>query len=182
MGKPWHVFFWSIRRACLLDFDVQAHHILVQGAQLASLTYGGLLLAWVLQGGAGHDRAAEWAFQDVLGARVIDGPQRVHAEIAVDFLQVDVEVLIEVKFVRVRAFGLEGRVVLFVLCYHVRLVGEEASWLQVEDEAGEVRRRDEVLYFVIVLQGILVDEELVRPVHSAERHVATQFGHSNRVV
>jgi hypothetical protein len=147
---------------------------------LASLTYK--LFVLVLDRGTRHNGATEWALEDALRTVVLDRAQRAHAEVPIDLLHLNVEILIEVKLVRVRTLLLEGSVVLFVLGDYIGLVGEEARRLEVQDEACEMRCRDEVLYFVIVLQGVLVDEELVSPIHSAQRHVAAQLGHAHRVL
>ena len=40
---------------------------------------------------------------------------------------------------------------------------------------------NEVLNFVIVLEGVLVYKEFVRLVHTAERHITAQLRRSNRI-
>lgn len=97
-------------------------------------------------------------------------------------MQIDIQILIEVKLVSIRSLGLESSIVFFVLCYYIGFVGEETRRLQIQDETSEMRRRDEVLYLVVVLKGVFVHEEFVCLVHTAQGHIATELGHSHRIV
>lgn len=174
------MFLQSVWGANLVYFDVEAHYVLVERAELTSLTY--IRMLCILEWGTRNNWATEWTFQNVLGTVVLDWFECVHAQVAVYFLQFDIQVLVKVKLMRIRALLLESCVVLFVLRDHVRFVGKETCWLQVQDQPSKMSCSNEVLDFVVVLQCVLVDQELVRFVHATNCHVAAQLGHSDRVL
>lgn len=113
---------------------------------------------------------------------ILQRSQRAKAQVAADFLQLYVEILIEIKLHCVGPFRLEGCEVLFVLGDLLWLRGEDTGGFKVQDLTSKVSSCDEVLHFVIALESISVSQELVSIVHSAERHVAAQFGDSHRVL
>ena len=86
-------------------------------------------------------------------------------------MQFDIQVLIEIQLVSIGAFLLESSVVLFILSYNIRFIRKKSCRFQIENETSKMSGSNEVLNFIVVLQGILVHEELMRLVHSANSHI-----------
>ena len=102
-------------------------------------------------------------------------------QVAIDFLQLYVQILIEIKFDGISAFRLEGLEVLLVLGNLIRFISKYASRLEVQNLPSKMGSCDKVLHLVITLQSISISQELVSIIHSAERHVTAQFCDSHCV-
>ena len=109
--------------------------------------------------------------------------QRLQAQVAGYLRYFNIKTLIEVQLMSVGALSLESLEVLPMLRNHVRLGGEDSLRLQVENESSEMSGCDEVLHLVVALHSILIGQELVKSIiHTAERHVTTEFGNPDGIV
>ena len=152
--------------------QAQTDNLLAEQAQLAGRAELSRVLLAV-------DRAAQGTLDRRHRAVVLEWLQRGETEVAIDLVELCVQLLVEAELDSVSARLREASIVLLVLWNDVGLGGEEASRLEVDHELCEVRSRYEVLQLVVALHGVLVREVLVPVVHPAERHIACQLGYAH---